>query len=187
MQRIWSILRQWIPLAALAAALCGLAYAVPQQVLRQSANDPQIQLAEDAAAALARGEPASGLVPEGSVEMSQSLAPFVMIFDDGGQVLASSARLHGQTPTLPAGLLDSVKALGEDRVTWQPESGVRIAAVVVRAPSGYALAGRSLREVEARENQVELLSGLGLLATWAGLLVAVAVVEFVWPRAARLA
>jgi hypothetical protein len=182
MQRIVNILKQWIPLAALAAAICGLIYLVPQQVLRQLANDPQIQLAQDAAAALARGEPASSLVPATTIEISQSLAPFVMIFDDAGQVLAGSARLHGQTPSLPPGLLDFVKAHGEDRVSWQPESGVRVAAVIVRAPSGYVLAGRSLREVEARESQVEMLSGLGLLATWAGLLVTVAVCEFVLPR-----
>ena len=185
MQRIVNILRQWIPLAALAAATCGLVYLVPQQMLRQSANDPQIQMAEDAAAALARGEPMSSLVPSTSVEISQSLAPFVMIFDDAGLVLASSARLHGQTPILPLGLLDFVKAHGEDRVSWQPESGVRMAGVIVRAPSGYVLAGRSLREVEMRESQVELLSGLGLLATWAGLLVAVAVCEFALPRGAK--
>jgi hypothetical protein len=184
MHRLRNILRQWIPLAALAMALCGLIYVASQQMLRQSANDPQIQLAQDAAAALARGEPASGLVPGTGTEISQSLAPFVVIFDTSGQVLASSARLHGQIPALPAGLLDSVKALGEDRVTWQPEAGVRMAAVIVRAPSGYVLAGRSLREVEAREDQMGLLSGLGLIATWAGLLIAVAFVELALPRGA---
>ena len=39
---------------------------------------------------------------------------------------------------------------GEDRLTWQPEPGVRSATVVVHyqgAQAGFVMAGRSLREV----------------------------------------
>ncbi len=184
MQRVWSILKQWLPLAAISVVVCGLVYVVAQQVLRQSANDPQIQMAEDAAAALAAGTPAAELAPPGQVELSQSLAPAVMIFDDQGQVLASSARLHGEVPSLPAGLLDYVRAHGEDRVTWQPESGVRQAAVIVRAQgtqNGFVLSARSLREVEKREAQAQLLSGVGLLASLIVSLVAVIFGELVLP------
>jgi hypothetical protein len=55
MQKIWDILRHWLPLAALTTALCGLVYLAVQQALRQAANDPQIQMAEDAAYILSQG------------------------------------------------------------------------------------------------------------------------------------
>ena len=46
---------------------------------------------------------------------------------------------------------------GEDRVTWQPQGNVRIALVVTKVTgvqSGFIAAGRSLREVEKREDQL---------------------------------
>jgi hypothetical protein len=186
MPRVWNILRQWLPLVAVGVALCGVVYVVAQQGLRISANDPQIQMAQDAAAALARGEAAASLLPgtPSPVEISQSLAPFLMVFSDSGEPLASSARLHGQMPALPAGLLDYVRQHGEDRVTWQPESGVRLAAVIVQVPvgpGGFVLAGRSLLEVEKRESLAQLLSGLGALATLLGSLVVVSFCEFALP------
>ena len=46
--------------------MAGMVYAVSQGVERQSANDPQIQLARDAAARLAKGEtPAAVAAPSG--------------------------------------------------------------------------------------------------------------------------
>jgi hypothetical protein len=42
---------RWLPLAVAITILAGLVYATVQQSLRQGANDPQIQLAEDTAAA----------------------------------------------------------------------------------------------------------------------------------------
>jgi hypothetical protein len=183
MQRVRNILRLWLPLAAVGVMLCGVIYIVAQQGLRISANDPQIQMAQDAAAVLARGDTAASLMPAkpNPVEISQSLAPFLMIFGDSGEPLASSARLHGQMPALPAGLLDYVRQHGEDRVTWQPEGGVRMAAVIVAVPGGpggFVLAGRSLLEVEKRESLAQLLSGLGALVTLVGSLGVVAFCEF---------
>jgi hypothetical protein len=192
MQRVRNILRQWLPLAVVGVMLCGVIYVVAQQGLRISANDPQIQMAQDTAAALAHGETAASLMPAtpSSVEISQSLAPFLMIFSDSGEPLASSARLHGQMPAVPAGLLDYVRQHGEDRVTWQPESGVRMAAVIVvvpGGPGGFVLAGRSLLEVEKRESLAQLLSGLGALVTLVGSLVVVAFCEFALPAGGTMA
>ncbi len=53
----------------------------------------------------------------------------------------------------------SASRVGEDRITWQPEPGIRSAVVVVHytgATPGYVMAGRSLREVEWR---IDRLSG----------------------------
>jgi len=184
MQRVANILRGWLPLAAVGVVLCGVIYVVAQQGMRIGANDPQIQLAEDGAAAIAAGEAPASVVPTTTVEISQSLAPFVMVFSDSGAVAASSARLHGQAPALPGGLLDYVRQHGEDRVTWQPEGGVRLAAVITRVsggPGGFVLAARSLLEVEKRIDQAGLLCALGALGIAAGSLAVVTFCEFVFP------
>jgi hypothetical protein len=143
-------------------------YVIPQQVLRTGADDPQIQLATDAAARIENGA-VPPEVAKGNVDITRSLAPFVIVYNDRGQVLASTAQFHGQTPAPPAGIFDYVRTHGEERVTWQPERGVRIASVIERvngSHSGFVLAGRSLREVQARIDHVQNLAGL----TWLGML-----------------
>jgi hypothetical protein len=73
-------------------------------------------------------------------------------------------------------VLDYVRTNGEDRITWQPAPGVRMASVVVGfqgTRSGFVLAARSLREVEKREDQAEYEAGLAWLASLAGSLVLV--------------
>jgi len=146
--------KSWLPLAVVIVAMCGLVYLTVQQVLRQGANDPQIQLSEDFAASLTSSKAPSGEFPAQQVEISTSLAPFVMIFDDNGKVLVSNALLDGKTPQYPVGVFDYVRQHGQDRVTWQPREGVRHATVVTRysgpAGLGFVMAGRSLREVEER-------------------------------------
>ena len=157
----------WLPLAAAITVLSGLVYVAVQQNLRLSANDPQIQLAEDAALALSEGAQPSTVVPANSVDLGRSLAPYLMVFDDAGNVVASSVRLDGQPPVLPAGVLAYTKDHGEDRVTWQPKPGVRSATVLVRYGGqhpGVVLAGRSLREVEQRVDVVGSLVAMGWVA-----------------------
>jgi hypothetical protein len=150
----FKFLKSWLPLAVAIIAICGLVYLTVQQVLRQGANDPQIQLSEDLAASFASSKSPSGDFPSRQVEISTSLAPFVMIFDDNGKVLISNALLDGKTPQYPEGVFEYVRQHGQDRVTWQPREGVRHATVVTRysgpAGSGFVVAGRSLREVEER-------------------------------------
>ena len=185
MQIIKNIIRHWLPLAVITFAFCGLVYAAVQQSLRIGANDPQVQLAEDTAAAIARGANPVSLVPPSNIDIAASLAPFMVVYDETGSVVTASGQLHGANLALPAGVLDYVKANGEDRITLQPEQGVRIAAVIVPvsgAKPGYVLAGRSLREVESRIDQFGLLVLAALLATLAGSLAVVVLVEVVIKR-----
>jgi hypothetical protein len=180
--KIKNIIRYWLPLAAVITLLSGLIYLAVQQSLRWGANDPQIQMAEDAAAALAAGGTPDSVVPAAQVEISSSLAPFMVVFNDAGEPVVSSARLHGETPAIPSGIFDYTRQKGEDRVTWQPEAGVRIAAVVVAyggSKPGFVLAGRSLREVEIRASQVEQITGIAWLVTLAVSLVVVAGCELI--------
>jgi hypothetical protein len=181
--KIKNILRQWLPLAAVTTLLCGLVYLVVQQTLRQGANDPQIQMAEDAAAALAAGGTAEAVMPAGNVEISSSLAPFMVIYNDVGEPLAFTGLLHGAAPHLPGGVFEYTRQKGEDRVTWQPEQSVRVAAVVVAysgVQPGFVLVGRSLREVEIRESQVEQITGIAWLVTLGASLLVVAACEWLF-------
>ena len=177
MKKLNRVLVAWLTLAALASAVCLLVYVVAQQTWRTSANDPQIQLARDAAAALAAGRAADTVVPRESVDMERSLAPFLIVLDADGKVLAASASLRGSVPGVPKGVLEYVRNRGEDRITWQPIGGVRIASVIVSysgALSGYVLAGRSLEETQLRVTQFGNLIALAWAATLVGLLVVVA-------------
>jgi len=95
--------------------------------------------------------------------MAQSLAPFVIVFDAAGEPRVSSGQLHGKVPHPPAGVFEYVRQHQQERVTWQPERGVRMASVIVRyqgSQQGFVLAARSLREIENREDQVGYEAGI---------------------------
>jgi hypothetical protein len=101
----------------------------------------------------------------------------VIVFGKNDAVLASGVTLGGTTPSPPAGVLATARSAGRDRVTWQPTGGVRIASVSVAAKDGrVVLAGRNMREVEARIDQLTRIAGLvwaiGLVAAL-GLIIAI--------------
>jgi hypothetical protein len=169
MKTLITIARSWILIAIVVSGLCFLLYGVAQQDLRQGADDPQIQMAEDTATKLATGQQAQNVVPSEKVDIATSLAPYIIVFDTAGKPIASSAQLNGQTPTIPSGVFDVVRQNGEDRITWQPQPGVRSAVVVTQfkgPTSGFVLAGRSLREVEKRESSILQI----VLVGWVGIL-----------------
>ena len=156
----------WLPLAVAIVGVCVLIYATVQQNYRQSLNDPQIQMAEDAAAALGQGASAEAIFQSTSnvVNINSSLAPWLaIILPDGtiyqskvgtGSPLVVSTAFMGEENTstgsvrhyfsIPTGVLQSATLSvgkdtampGEDRVTWQPSPGVRQAIVVVEITSG---------------------------------------------------
>lgn len=155
---------QLVILLILTTFVAGTAVVISHQVLRMSANDPQIQLAEDAAQRLNSGEDPARVVPDRTVDMAASLAPFVIVYDNSGRPLASSANLDGVLRTPPRGVFEFVQSHGEEQLTWQPRQGVRIASVVVRTANGFVLAGRNMREIEIRKDKVAQLAILGWLA-----------------------
>lgn len=160
-------LKLWLPLALAITLLSGVIYIVGQQILRQSANDPQIQLAEDDARELASGKQVNANVTN-LVNINESLSTFVLVFDKDKKNVVSSASLDNATPELPNGVLDAAKTKGETRITWQPKKGLRFALVVKYfndQNSGYVVVGRSIKEIEARES--DLLRGVivGWIAT----------------------
>ena len=150
-------IKSWLPLALVLTLMSGLVYATVQQNYRQSANDPQIQLAEDLAASLTAGQVPTTLAFSVKIDMAKSLAPYLIVLDDSGKVITASAILDGEVPVPPKGVLDYTRSHGENRLTWQPQKNVRSAIVVTHyngPQSGFVIAGRSLREIEKRESQL---------------------------------
>lgn len=184
-------LKKFLPFAIIITALCGLVYWTVQQDLRQLANDPQIQMAEDTAVALSHNAMVGDVVPATKIAMDTSLSPFIIVYDDSGKMLASSVQLNGKTPVLPPGVLDMSQwknaivghnltittPTNESRFTWQPQDDVRDAVVIVHysgVRSGYVLVGRSLSEVEKRIEQLSF----EVFAAWIAALAATALVLF---------
>jgi hypothetical protein len=175
--QILGILKIWLPLAIVTTALSGLIFLVVQQDLRIGGNDPQIQIAEDVAAQISSGQNPLAFIPPIKVEISKSLANYIIIFDANGKIIGSSAVLDGKAPTLPPGVLDKTKSNGETRFTWQPRTGVRSAVVIdyFKGPTnGYVMVGRSLREIENREDNTQLIVFLAWIITMATSLAAAA-------------
>jgi hypothetical protein len=178
------MLKFWIASLIVVTLLCGLTYVITQHILRADANDPQIQMAEDAATALAKGQPPQSVLPRTKVAMDKSLAPFVIIYDSAGQPVATSGTINNQAPLLPNGVLEATKQNGEDRITWQPQNDTRIAAVITAysgTTEGFVLAGRSLREVESRESEVLIYT----IIAWIASLITISVpfaLPFIWKK-----
>jgi hypothetical protein len=156
-------------LAGFATILALALYAIPQQLLRRGADDPQVEMADNLTWQLEQGVAPTEAVPAGTVDLAHSLSPFLIAYDDQGNSLASQAKLNGQTPTLPLSLLEDVRQRGQDRITWRPGEAVRFAAVIQRvngAHPGFVLAGRSLREEGIRQKAVKQMAAIA----WAAML-----------------
>ena len=169
-------LKAWVPLAVVITFMAGTVYAVGQQILRQSANDPQIQQAEDWAGMIEGGTDANRLNLGAFIDPSRSLAPFGIVYNQDGNIVASSVAAPS-TMKQPNGVFDRVDDAKdhEVRFTWQPASGERYAVVIKRASfqneSYYVLAGRNLKLVEQRENRIMWIVVAGWLASIVMLLV----------------
>lgn len=127
----------------------GLVYVSTQQVLRLSANDPQIQIAQDVVNSLNGGADPRQLSPN-QLDIKTSFSPFVIIYDKNGKVVASSGQLNKKTLVPPKGVFESAKKYGENKFSWAPAKDVRQAAVIVKYDKGFVLVARSLKETEKR-------------------------------------
>jgi len=153
MKTFISILKLWLPLAVTITLVCGIVYTVVQQNYRLTANDPQYQMAEDAANAISNGIDPKTLIINTPLELSNSLSSYLIIYDGLENPIASGALLNGKIPKLPSGVLAFVKKNGENMITWQPQRGIRQALVIKKSQSTnlyYVVAGRSLRKTEER-------------------------------------
>ena len=166
---MWSLNRLSLLIIALMnIGVLFFAMTAVQQDYRMSANDPQIQITEDTTRQLSGGAPPAAFVADlPKIDLRDSLAVFMLITDERGTLLAGSATLDGQTVLPPQTALSVAKDHGQSRFTWQPNSNIREALVVqyyhsARA-SGYIMVGRSLREVEQRESNLNRMALIALL------------------------
>src|SRR5579872_3451388 len=131
----------WVSEAIIITGLCLLIYTAVQQNYREGLNDPQIQMAEDAAAKLASGAQISSVVPTQTVDLQASLSPWIAVYSSAGAPILSSGQLNGAPPQPPKGLFDDSTWLftkvyetpqgKETRITWQPQGDVRQAIVLI--------------------------------------------------------
>lgn len=168
MNRKGQLFGVWLILAIMITGAVGFPTVAIQQTYRQNANDPQVEITQEVAAAIQKGIPRDQIVgPTGSVDMSTSLSPFIAIYDENAKVVGASGKLNNENPVPPSGAFDTAKQKGQIRFTWQPQPGVRVAAVMQEVKGDkttFVLAGRSLREVEQREKQLTQMAGLTWLA-----------------------
>ena len=164
---------------AISTIIFGVIYATVQQSYRSGANDPQTQLARDINLKLRDGKAVDSFFAD-SINIAQSLSPFAVLYDANGKPLRSSGYLNGKMPELPAGVFGFAKTNGEHDVTWQPQSGVRMAMVIVSSnfsSGGFAAAGRSLQEIELREHNLITMILIGWIIC-IGLILLYAVTQF---------
>lgn len=160
-------MKRYIPfgfVVVIITILIGTAYGIGQQILRLSANDPQIQLAHEVAMQLDQGAIPDDVVGAYKVNIAQSLASFVVVYDKTGNPVAGTGYLDGVRPKAPIGVLKAADNHSDNRVTWEPKTDVRVASVTVSTKQYYVLAGRSLREVEAREQKLSEIALSGWVA-----------------------
>jgi hypothetical protein len=160
---------QALCLSIVAFAFAFGGYAVMHLTIRHSANQPQRQMADDAVRLYSIADRVS-VTGGPRVELSHSLEPFTIAYDESGKVINSDAALNGVVPAPPAGVFAHARQHGGNELTWQPRRDVRLAIVVRHFTgvhySGFVLVGRSLATAEQGE----------LIARWAALLGWIAIV-----------
>jgi hypothetical protein len=141
-------------------------YACVQQTYRTGANDPQIQIAQDIATRLSAGRSVDHYFTGDTLDISSSLSVFAALYNSAGQPVMATGYLNGKMPQLPSGVFGFANQWGENRISWQPQQGVRIAMVIQKVSSsdiGFVGVGRSLKEVEIRENNLGRMILIGWL------------------------
>ncbi|GAC1417496.1 MAG: hypothetical protein NVS9B7_16320 [Flavisolibacter sp.] len=143
--------------------ILGLIYLSVQQVYRNSANDPQVQLAHEIGDRLNHAKSLDKYFND-TTDLMETKSVFLEIYNAQGHPLLSNALLNGRFPELPMGVLNFVKQKGEDWVTWQPNRKLRLAMVIVSStvsPHLIVAVGRTLQETENRVSALTHLVVIG--------------------------
>lgn len=168
-----TILAIGLPLAVIGTIILAIGYINDQQTLRQLANEPQTYVAQDAALRVIAGGKPTGFA--GAIPIETDTAPYLLFMNATGTAIAGSGLLHNAPPILPQGVLDVAKAKGVNRITWQPEQGIRQALVVMPAGDYFVVSGRSLKYTEEQESALLNRAILG----WLTMIVGVVIVSII--------
>jgi hypothetical protein len=150
----------WIGALIILIVFTGMTYGVMQQIERQGANDGPLRLASEVSSELARGGTTTidGLP---RVDLSNSLAPFVVVFGVDGKPSSGNGYLHGALASPPSGVISTARKAGQGSVTWQPSTGLRFATVSIRSGNRVVMAGQSLAPSEHRTESIGTIIALG--------------------------
>ncbi len=143
--------------AAVITMVIGLVYVAVQQNYRGGANEIQAQVATEISNRLQKNQSIEKLWPDDTIELTRSLRLFIELYDANKQPVATTALLNGSIPEIPHGVMEIARINNENRITWMPQSDVRMAMVVqhVNSPhAAYVAVGRSLKEVEMLEHNL---------------------------------
>ena len=157
----------WFPYVLLTICVCFTFYVISQQMLRLGANDLPNQISVNIANKLSDNLTIQQDLPS-KIDLTNNQSPFVIVYDGTGKQIISTASINGTSVEIPQGVLNEAKVKGQNRVTWQPQQGIREAIVVTYytgGSTGYVVAGKSLQETENLEDKVLSLAGLGFLGT----------------------
>lgn len=170
-----STFKTWVLHSLVVTVALVAVYFVSHYALRQSANDPQIQLANDWADQINTGAAPTSINMGTFIDPTHSLALFGIVYDKDGNI-ASSSVTAPTTMLQPDGVLPAVETApnNELRFTWKPASGVRFATVIKKTSFAdktyYVLVARNLQEVDRRISFIGFMVfciwvvGLGLVA-----------------------
>jgi hypothetical protein len=161
-RELWHNLLPKLASVVVVTVLFGTIYVVVQQLDRLSANDDPLRLASQVAAEIREGQ-STTLDAQPHVDLSRSLAAFVVVEDAQGNSTAGSGFLTGALVSLPTGVLANAARSGQQNVTWQPRPGLRFATVTLRVGDQFVSAGQSLKPSEDRDGTFRLLIGVGWL------------------------
>ena len=169
--------------AATLPLICGtiailFATIASHQVIRMGVDSRLSVIAQDAGTELVSGALISPLVAGKIIQIKKSGSAFLSILDNDGKILGTNGSLEGVDLIPPKGVLEYTRAHTEERVTWEPQQGVRI-ATVLRYIAGetpmYVVAGVSLAEAQ---RQICLIRQLALLA-WIFMCVVCIVISYI--------
>lgn len=156
-----NMIKKWFWIAVISFFVC--TYIVGQQILRMGgANEPQIKDVGEMAIRLNGGLEPKYVIPKENVNFKNSENLFAMVFDKDKKMIATNADLRDYLAGPPGGVLDNAKDMRINKVTWQPEKGVRLAIVAMPFNNGWVLEGRSLKSVEKNVDNWRL----AIMGTW---------------------
>lgn len=156
----------WCVAAAIIATFAfGSIYVTFQQIGRHAANTAP---AAAAAARLQQSGPDTTAGPW--LELAPDSGVFLIVYGGDNNAVSSTVTLHGTIPVVPSGVLEAARAAGTDTVTWQPETGLRMAIVARQAAGKVVVAGQSLAPFEAGDRMTLMILGTG----WMGSLLVIA-------------
>jgi hypothetical protein len=166
-----------LPIAIAITCIYTAMYFIMQQNIRSSADGLPTQYAENVRSKLEKGIPISVAVSGlENVDMQTSYMPFVMVYDNAGNVKISTAILGISIPKIPVGALEQATRHGENRLTWQPQPGVRNAVAIVpysvNGTTGFVLAAQSLKLYEQRILTTGYMVLIGFIITLVAAMIA---------------